>query len=413
MNIQIRPILIALRRHKAGTALIALQIALTLAIVCNALFIIHQRLANLSQASGVDEANVFVISNQWANTDESTSQVDAQVRADLLALRQLPAVRDAAPASGYPLQGGGWDNFVTMTPGQVKPTTDAAVYLGDEHFIEALGLKLVAGRNFRADEVSVVGTQQNITPATVIVSKALADRLFPEGNALGKSFYAMGTTPSTIIGIVDPLHRQGVDLSSNRYAGQSLLWPLRNADGRGIQYIVRAKPGQLAAAMREAPAALYAQSRLRIIDPKDGIQDYATIRQKVFDSDRGMAILMGIICVVLLAVTAAGIVGLTSFWVSQRRKQIGVRRALGARQRDILTYFLTENFLISAAGVVLGTVLAIIFNLWTVTRFAMDPMSMAYVGVGVVVLLLLGQGAVLAPALRASRVSPVEATRSV
>ncbi|MDE2316643.1 MAG: FtsX-like permease family protein, partial [Xanthomonadaceae bacterium] len=130
-----------------------------------------------------------------------------------------------------------------------------------------------------------------------------------------------------------------------------------------------------------------------------------------YDNDRGMAILMGIICVVLLAITAAGIVGLTSFWVGQRRKQIGVRRALGAKQRDILTYFLTENFLISAAGVALGTVLAIFFNLWTVTRFSMAPISMAYVGVGVLVLLLLGQGAVLAPALRASRVSPVEATR--
>lgn len=413
MNIQIRPILVALRRHKAGTLLIALQIALTLAIVCNAFFIIHQRLANLSQASGVDEANVFVIANMWADMNRSTEQVDAQVRADLTALRQLPAVLEAAPASGYPLRGGGWDNFVTMTPDQVKPTTDAAVYTGDEHFIDTLGLKLVAGRNFRPDEVMVMGTQQAITPSTAIVSKALADRLFPDGNALGKSFYAMGTTPSTIIGIVDPLHRQGVDSSSNSYAGQALIWPLRADDSKGIYYIVRAKPGQLAAAMREAPKALYVQSRMRIIDPKDGIQDYATIRQKVFDSDRGMAVLMGIICVVLLAVTAAGIVGLTSFWVGQRRKQIGVRRALGARQRDILAYFLTENFLISAAGVALGTVLAIIFNLWTVTRFAMDPMSMAYVGVGVVALLLLGQAAVLAPALRASRVPPVEATRSV
>ncbi|WP_017464036.1 ABC transporter permease [Dyella ginsengisoli] len=413
MNIQIRPILIALRRHKAGTALIALQIALTLAIVCNALFIIHQRLANLSQASGVDEANVFVISNQWANADESTSQVDAQVRADLLALRQLPGVLDAAPASGYPLQGGGWDNLVTMTLDQVKPTTDAAVYLGDEHFINALGLKLVAGRNFRPDEVSVVGTQQNITPATVIVSKALADRLFPDGKALGKSFYAMGTTPSTIIGIIDPLHRQGVDLSSNRYAGQSLIWPLRSADVRGIHYIVRAKPGQLAAAMREAPKALLAQSRMRIIDPKDGIQDYAAIRQKVFETDRGMAVLMAIICVVLLAVTAAGIVGLTSFWVGQRRKQIGVRRALGARQRDILSYFLTENLLITGGGVLLGLLLAICMNLWLMLRFASQPMPMAYLIVGVLLLLVLGQGAVLAPALKASRVPPVEATRSV
>jgi len=413
MNIQIRPVLAALRRHKAGTVLIALQIALTLAIVCNALFIIHQRLGNLSATSGVDEANVFVIANMWADTDRSTSQVDAQVRADLIALRQLPAVRDATPASGYPLRGGGWDNFVTMTPDQVKPTTDAAVYTGDEHFVDTLGLKLVAGRNFRPDEVMVMGTGQAITPPTAIVSKALADRLFPDGNALGKSFYAMGATPSTIVGIVDPLHRQGVDQWSNTYAGQALIWPMRADDSRGIYYIVRARPGQLADAMHEAPKALYAQSRLRIIDPKDGIQDYAAIRHKAYDSDRGMVILMGIISVVLLAITAAGIVGLTSFWVGQRRKQIGVRRALGARQRDILAYFLTENCLISASGTVLGIVLAFAFNLWTVTRFAMDRMSMAYVVAGVVVLVLLGQAATLAPALRASRVSPVEATRSV
>ena len=413
MSLQIKPILVALRRHKAGTLLIAMQIALTLAIVCNALFIIHQRLAILSQPSGVDEANVFVISNIWGDSNQSTPQVDAQVRADLLALRQLPAVRDATPASGYPLKGGGWDNFVMMTPDQTKPTTDAAVYTGDTHFIDALGLKLIAGRNFRPDEVMVMGTQQSITPPTVIVSKALADRLFPGGDALGKSFYAMGSTPSTIIGIVDTLHRQGVDAYSNAHAGQSLIWPIRADDSRGIYYIVRAKPGQLATAMREARKALYAQSRMRIIEPPEGIQDYATIRHKVFDSDRGMVILMGVISIVLLAITAAGIVGLTSFWVGQRRKQIGVRRALGATRNDILGYFLTENFMISLAGVALGTVLALAFNLWMFTRFGMDRMSMAYIGVGVLVLLLLGQGAVLAPAMRASRVSPIEATRTV
>ncbi|SFK52266.1 ABC transporter permease [Rhodanobacter glycinis] len=413
MNMQIKPILIALRRHKAGTFLIALQIALTLAIVCNALFIIHQRLANLSERSGVDEANVFVIQNQWAG-DRTQQQIDAQMQADVLALRQLPGVRDAAPISGgYPLRGGGWDNFVTMTPDQVKPTTDSAVYLGDEHLLDTLGLRLIAGRNFRSDEVHGMGTEQVIIPPVVIVSKALAERLFPDGSALGKSFYAMGSTPSTIIGIVDLLHRQGASQWDKAHAGQSLIWPARLDDVAGTFYVVRAKPGQLAAAMREAPKALYAQSRMRIIDPKDGIQDYAEIRHRVFDSDRGMAILMGIISAVLLAITAAGIVGLTSFWVGQRRKQIGVRRALGATRHDILSYFLTENLLIGIAGVAVGTVLAIGINLWMVTRFEMDRMSMAYVGVGVIVLLLLGQGSVLAPALRASRVSPVEATRSV
>jgi putative ABC transport system permease protein len=409
---QIKPILVALRRHKAGTLLIALQIALTLAIVCNALFIIHQRLANMSDDSGVDEASVFVIKNQWA-VDRPTQEIDAQVRADLLALRQLPGVRNAAPASGYPLQGGGWDNFITMTPEQVQPTTDSAVYTGDEHLLDTLGLRLIAGRNFHPDEVVVMGTQQAIIPPVAIVSKALADRLFPDGSALGKSFYAMGATPSTIIGIVDPLHRQGTDQWNQAYAGQALIWPMRADDARGIFYIVRARPGQLAAAMREAPKALYAQSRMRMIDPKDGIQDYAQIRHRAYDSDRGMAILMGIISVVLLAITAAGIVGLTSFWVGERRKQIGVRRALGATRGDILNYFLTENLLIGIGGVLVGALLAIGINLWMVTQFEMARLSLVYVVIGVVALLALGQGAVLAPALRASHVSPVEATRSV
>jgi putative ABC transport system permease protein len=410
--LDIRPVIVSLRRHKSGTVLIALQIALTLAIVSNALFIIHERLANLSQPSGVEEANVFVIRNQWA-VDRSISEVDAQVRADLLALRQLPSVRNATPASGYPLQGSGWDNLITMTLDQREPTTDSAVYTGDEHFVDSLGLQLVAGRNFRPDEVQRDGAQQMVIPPVVIVSKALAERLFPDGQALGKSFYAMGATPSTIIGVVDRVQRQGTTLWNKAYAGQSLIWPLREDDSRRLFYIVRARPGQLAEAMREARRALLAQSRMRVIDPVDGIQDYATIRSKAYDRDRGMAILLGIICAVLLAITGAGIVGLTSFWVAQRRRQIGVRRALGARQRDIVGYFLTENLLISLLGIAAGLVIAFALNFWMMTRFEMTLLSPLYLAAGVVVLLVLGQAAVLAPALRASRVPPVEATRSV
>jgi len=143
------------------------------------------------------------------------------------------------------------------------------------------------------------------------------------------------------------------------------------------------------------------------------VLSFSEVRSRAYERDRGMAILMGVICVVLLAITAAGIVGLTSFWVGQRRKQIGVRRALGATQQDVLRYFMTENLLISCGGVLMGAVLAIAINLWMVTRFEMHRLSLMYLIVGVVLLLLLGQGAVLAPALRASRVPPVEATRSV
>lgn len=407
---QIQPILAALRRHKAGTLLIALQIALTLAIVCNALFIIQQRLAHVGEATGVDEQNVFVIENMWGE-QYSTQEAAAKIKQDMLTLRQLPGVEDAAPANSYPLRTEGWDDLITLTPEQVKPTTDATVFVGDEHLLHALGAKLIAGRDFHADEIVNMGNRENPEPPVTIVTKALADKLYPNGDALGKTLYSMTSTPSTIIGIIDTLHRADVDASSIPYAGQVMIWPMRPAYPEGLVYIVRAKPGQLEAAMREAPTALYAVNRMRTIDPEDGILSFAQVRQRAYESDRGMAMLMGIISMVLLAITAAGIVGLTSFWVGQRRRQIGVRRALGATRRDIVHYFLTENLLISFAGITVGVVLAFGSSTWLVTHYELKSLPPSYVLSGVVILLLLGQAAVLTPALRASRVPPVEATR--
>jgi putative ABC transport system permease protein len=410
--IQIKPILAAMRHHKAGTVLIALQIALTLAIVCNALFIIQQRTARLSRPSGVEESNLFVIQSDWA--DKSDPQhTDIQMQADLLALRQLGSVQDASPTNSFPLRGGGWDNFIKLAPDQVKMTTDAAIYFADEHSLATLGTKLIAGRNFTASEIGSQKPRDELSSAQVIISKDLAQRLFPGESALGKTIYVSADAkPSTIIGITDTLQSHMQSRRTPDYAYNAVLIPARLLDDSTL-YLVRAKPGQLAAAMQDARKALYAQSRMRIIDHKDGVMTFAQARQRFYKSDRGMAILMGIISVVLLAITAAGIVGLTSFWVGQRRKQIGVRRALGATRSDILNYFLTENLLIGIGGVFAGAVLAIGVNLWMVTQFEMARLSLAYVAVGVVALLLLGQGAVLAPALRASRVSPVEATRSV
>jgi putative ABC transport system permease protein len=408
----IGPILVALRRHKAGTTLIALQIALTLAIVCNALFIIQQRLARVDRPSGVQESDLFVIQNDWPQK-LSPQDADARMRADLQALRQLGSVQDASSSNSFPLRGSGWDNFVRLRPDQVKMTTDTAIFFSDEHTLATLGVRLVAGRNFRPEEV---GSQSGTDPMharQIIISKGLAQILFPGGSALGKTIYVSNdNAPSTVIGITDTLQAHMTGLSAQPYAYNAVLVPAR-LTGDGTFYLVRARPGQLADAMRQARDALYAQSAMRIIPPGDGIMTFAQVRRRAYDGDYGMAILMGIISAVLLVITAAGIVGLTSFWVGQRRKQIGVRRALGARQRDILGYFLTENLLITLGGVLLGLVLAVSMNVWLVLRLGSQPMSPLYLAAGVLLLLLLGQGAVLAPALKASRVPPVEATRSV
>ena len=409
---QIKPILAAMRHHRAGTVLIALQIALTLAIVCNALFIIQQRMARVSRPSGVDESNLFVIENFWAD-QSSPQRIDAQMRADLLALRKLGSVQDVAPANSFPMHGSGWDNFVKTTPDPIRPTLDSAIYFSDDHTLATLGVSLIGGRNFTSSEVGSQTPPDPMLASEVIISKALAQTAFPHESALGKTIYVSGGNhPSTVIGVTNTLQAHTVASWMNNYAYNAILLPARLLTDR-TYYLVRSRPGQLAAAMHDAPRALFAQSRMRIINPKDGVMSFAQVRKAAYGRDLGMAILMGIVSLVLLAITAAGIVGLTSFWVGQRRKQIGIRRALGATRHDILSYFLTENLLIGISGVVIGAVLAFAINLWIVTQFEMARLSLAYVSIGVIALLLLGQGAVLAPAVRASNVPPVEATRSV
>ncbi len=216
--------------------------------------------------------------------------------------------------------------------------------------------------------------------------------------------------PATIIGIVDRMQTPWVSGSSwaSPFVENSMLWPYHYL-ATGYPMVVRVQPGQLDAVMKAAEAKLYEVNRARVLDK---IRPFSQIRAEAYRDDRGLAIILGVICTALLAVTAFGIVGLTSFWVTQRRRQIGVRRALGATRRAILGYFQTENGIIAAAGAAVGVALAVALNLWMVTSFEMLRIGPAYVLVGAVAVMLLGQLAVLWPALRAASIPPALATRA-
>jgi putative ABC transport system permease protein len=416
------PILAALKKHKAGVTLITVQIALTLAIVGNGVFIIGHRIDRIERPRGINENNLFLVPQSWVGApsgddEASVDKLDAMQQTDVATLSNLPDVESAIAINTLPLLNSTWSGGIGLKPDQQSSTAQAAFYFGTEEMIPALGLKLVAGRNFTRSDVTHMGFRGHNRPPIVIVTKALADKLFPKGDALGKTIYVDRDAPSTIVGIVERMQVPSPDSWANDWFWNSVLIPTR-LDAGFARYAVRAKPGRLDAAMREAPKALFASNPMRVIETGGDFEDrsvhsFTEIRAHAYRADRGMAILMGVICLILLCVTAAGIVGLTSFWVGQRRKQIGIRRALGATRVDILRYFQTENLLIAGAGVVLGAILAVGLNLWMMKQFAMDRMSLLYVLVGVVALLALGQGAVFAPARRASRVSPVEATRSV
>jgi len=404
---EIRPILSAMRRNKVGAILIALQMAITLAILCNALFIVQQRLALSQRPSGTDEANIFAMTNQWVG---QADDIPARVQTDLATLRALPGVVDAYATNSYPLSDSGWGGAANLHPDQKTPTATVANYFGDEHMIRTLGLKLLAGRDFSAADVRNHGRFDDPVKSGVIITRALAEKLFPGGNALGRSIYTNADkTRTPIIGIVDKLQVPWTSFSGwgSTFSDNSVLQPFLYSSSYEY-YVVRAQPGQLSAVMRSAPRRLYEVNRGRVLTE---VRSLTEARTKAFRDDRGLAVILGIVCAVLLTVTAFGIVGLTSYWVTQRRRQIGIRRALGATRTAIVRYFQSENFLIAAVGAATGVGLAVTLNLWMISSFEMQRLHLSYTVVGAVIVVLLGQGAVLWPAIRAASIPPVVATR--
>lgn len=410
MATEILPILRALRRNRMGAALIALQIALTLAIISNSLSVIQQRVRWMERPSGIDEANIFTLRNIWTDGPRDPIDLKASIEGDLAALRSLPGVIDAEATNAYPLSGREWHWPLGTRPNQRDLTAWTAVYCADEHGLAAYGVRLIAGRWFSPAEVGDISTQENKFPPAVVITQNIAKTLFPAGNALGQVLYFVPSGFSRIVGIVQRMQRPAEASDwGNPWAEYSIFVPFRLLDN-GLVYIVRTTPGQQAAVMRAAPAKLRELSRRRIIQ---GVQTFSETRHQAHLQNRSTVIMLSVLSALLLIVTACGVVGLTMYWVGQRRRYIGMRRALGARSLDILRYFHTENLLIAGTGCVLGVALGLACNIWLVSSVEATRMSLAYICTGALIVLGLCQAAVVWPALRASCVPPAVAARGL
>lgn len=402
----IGPIFRALTRNKLGAMLIALQIALTLAIVTNAAYIISERAADIARPSGLDEANTALFITNLFDSNVDQRQL---YRDDLDAIRSIPGVLAAAPTQSIPISGSGWGEDLYNDP--EMPSNESISFgnfMVDEHGLEAFGLELVAGRNFRPEEVKVRSFEDIKLPDILIVSQVLADELFPDGDALDKTIWdePNGERPMRIIGIYD--HMQNAWPSSLNVNNTALLPSIAMFGGQ-MMYVVRSEPGQLEPVMAAVEEYL-AGNRSRIVDI---VRSYEEQKRRTYSSDIAMVKLLSVVIAILAGVTSLGIVGLAWFSVTQRQKQIGTRRALGATRRDIVSYFMVENWLITTAGLALGLVGTLALNWFLDTQYEVGRVPLWYLPLGVVALWILGLLAVLLPARRAANIPPALATRSV
>jgi putative ABC transport system permease protein len=397
------PLVRALRRNRAGPILIGVQIALTLVIVCNSMFIIQQYLRHMNSPTGIDEANIFTLTNAWLVTP---NDLEARIKGDLAAIRAMPGVLDAVATLSYPLAGYEVGISISPAPGPRQPHAGVHLYDVDEHGLAAYGLKLVAGRWFTSTEVLSVPFDERRFPAETVVTAALATRLFRTANALGQVFYLYPDHPCRIVGIVERAHNAVVSYRDEDSIFLPVL-PLNNA----LNYVVRTRPGQQASALQSVDRTLYSLSRQRVIQ---NMRPYLATRHRAYTEDRANAVILGVVCVLMLSVTAFGVIGLTTYWVTQRRQHIGMRRALGARRVDIFKQFQAENLLIASAGCLVGIVAGLAGNLWLLSKLdGLQRMSPSYICIVAIIVIVLCQFAVLWPAFRAAAIPPAQAIRNL
>ena len=405
---EIRPILSTLSRHKTAAALIVLEIALSCAIICNALFIVSQRMDTLNLASGLDDNQLIEIALSGIGKQDNA---DARTAQDLASLRGIAGVQSVAITNQLPFQRGSWNTGVATSTDADAAVQSAAQYMIGEDTLKTMGLQLVAGRDFNADEYKssrLLEEEKDLSAlrSPLIITSALANKLFPDGQAVGKTVY-MADIPLTIVGVVDTLLRPNL-MGNNRTF--SVLLPIRMNFNNGGRYLIRVgDPARRDEVLKQALAVLDRNDPNRLVWRQ---LTYAEGRANYFANDRDMIGMLLMVSVLLLLVTALGIVGLASFWVGQRTKQIGIRRALGATRGQILRYFQTENFLLTGIGIVLGMLLAYALNHWLMSTYELPRLPLAYLPAGALVLWLLGQVAVYWPARKAAAIAPAVATRS-
>jgi putative ABC transport system permease protein len=412
----IGPILRAMKHNRTRVVLIVLEIAMTLAIVTNCVNVILAERARMSRTSGFDDDNIL-----WMNFRPFTPEfrqpsfLDTTIDADVRTISAVPGVKAVANTSFQLWEGGGSSTHVLGVGSKVE-AVNTQIYYATKDIMQTLGSKIVAGRGFR-DGDHGVGTAPD--PADVIIiSKSLADVLFPGQNAVGKSIQesinagAPIGDPYTIVGVFEEFYNPfGIDTSGpTPVETRAMFIPARvGSYNRGISYLIRTEPGAVASVIPEIEKRLSAANGGRVFD-------FMTTQQKKtrwFSSGKIIVTTMTCIIVALIAVTALGLLGLTSLAVAERTKQIGTRRALGATRRDILGYFLIENWLVTTAGLLLGVVGAYALNFLLVSQVSDVKMQWQLIVGGMLLLWINGLISTLPPAMRAMAVSPSIATRSV
>jgi putative ABC transport system permease protein len=384
-------------------ALVVAEMSLALVLLAGAGLMVRSFAALQQVKLGFEPAHVLTgrvsLPGRTYKTDTSIVAFFEQAESQIAA---LPGVRAVGAISYLPLTGqrsvNGF-NVEGRPPAKPGEEPDGDMRAVTPGYFGAMGIPLKSGRVFtRADRKG--------TPDVAVVSETLARTLFPNENAVGHVLVYDwdGTTHAEIVGIVGDVHHDG----PAKQTYMEIYRPLSQFIYSSMDVVVRVN-GDVAQFVRPVAAAV---RRVDPTIPLASAQPLSTLAARAVASTRLAASLFALFGALGLLLAAIGIYGVMSYAVQQRRHEIGVRVALGASRRSVITMVVRRGAALSLLGIAIGTVLAFAgAGLMQRLLFGVPPHD--GVTFATIVAVLAGAGALAAylPARRAARVDPITALR--
>jgi putative ABC transport system permease protein len=386
------------RRLLRGVTMV--QTALTLALLVGAGLLIRTMVNIAKVPSGYNMGRILTMSVTEVQSQASWGPFHRQA---LERVAAIPGVQYAAFAWGVPLTGNNWPGTLEIEgqPPAVKESDKTALPMRavTPDYFKLMGMGLTQGREFRS-------TDDDKAPKVAVVNQAFGDRYFPQASPVGRKFWFDGREKPGIEIVGEISNGRTDDLT--QAAAPEIYLPLWQAQAFSKHLVVRT-----AANPRAVVVAV--ERELRAVDPTAAIENVKTLEQIRGDSlasrTFAMQLLIGFSAVGSV-LTLVGIYGVLSLSVASRRRELAIRTAVGAEQKDIRKLIFGEGFRLIASGVLAGVALAIVFSR-ALRSFLFDvqpsdPTTLVVIGVLFVGVAML---ACWVPMRRAEKVDPLEALR--
>jgi len=385
--------------------LVVFQVVMAVVLISGMGLMVRSLVAARSTALGFRPDDVLVVEASPPESDYPTwENVRAYLDRVTREVERLPGVRRVANAAFLPL------NNETSTTQLARPGREparsedwplAVANRVSAGYFDAMAIPVMAGRDFGPED----GPD---APTVVVVSRSVAERHWPGERPLGRTILIGepgDTRAAIIVGVVGEVRHQGIAVATE----PMVYFAASQGGGRRRFVIVRGErdPAALASPVRQAMHLIDASLPLTV-RPLSNI-----VNENLLPWSLPSRVLT-VLGAVALLLASLGIYGLVAYSVAQRRREIGVRMALGATRERIRRGFLEEGLRLSVIGLVIGIVAALVTGRLMASRlFDVGPFDAVTLGAVLVVFAGVAVGASLLPAARASRVEPVSVLREL